>query len=358
MMRMVFLGLVAAVLSVMGLLWWVNFYDEMSSYAKQIEEAASDSTALNSRYQYFLNKQQAENTKERVLVFVGDVMVGRGVASQIEKHKDFNFPFLKVAGFLQGADLVFGNLEGPISNRGTKQGSEYSFRFDPQVSQALQTAGFDVLSLANNHILDYGPEALVDTVDYLRKMRIESVGAGVDYSEANEAKILQVGGMKVAFLAYTNLYPKSLSATPDGAGISDSDPESVKEAVKSAKEKADFVVVSWHWGDEYKIRANELQRKMAREMIEAGADIVVGHHPHVPEEIEQYKQGWIFYSLGNFVFDQAFSPETMSGLLVKVGIIREGGGRSIKVEPVKFRINGIFQPYFPNLETEGEEGKL
>ncbi|MBI3589339.1 MAG: CapA family protein [Candidatus Liptonbacteria bacterium] len=280
--------------------------------------------------------------KELNLVLVGDVMLSREVRKRIEKNKDPNFPFLKMADYLNAADIAFGNLEGPMSNRGKNQGSVYSFRADPKAIEGLKFAGFNVMSIANNHIFDWGKAALVDTKNILEVKGIRAVGSGKNYEEANNPAMLEVKGQKVAFLAYTNLYPKSLMASENSAGVSDFSLDEVKKKISEAKAQADLVVVSWHWGEEYKTKADDLQRKIAHEIVEAGADLVVGSHPHVPEEIEHYKKGWIFYSLGNFVFDQNFSDETMGGLLVEVKV---RGGEIKEVKPVRFKINQDFQPY-------------
>ncbi len=281
--------------------------------------------------------------KELTLIFIGDVMFERGVKAKILKNNDFKFPFLKVAEFLNSADITFGNLEGPVSKRGKSQGSVYSFRFDPRVMEGIKFAGFDVMSVANNHIMDYGRDALLDTIQILRDSGVVSVGAGENYEAANKEAIFDVKAQKVAYLAYTNLYPKGLMATAKGAGVSDFDLLKIKDKISDLKNKADLIIISLHWGVEYKKEANEEQKKIGRELIEAGADLIIGHHPHVPEEIEQYKDGWIIYSLGNFVFDQNFSEETMGGLVVQIKV---KNGEIKEVEPIPIKINSDFQPEF------------
>ncbi|TSC82755.1 MAG: poly-gamma-glutamate synthesis protein (capsule biosynthesis protein) [Parcubacteria group bacterium Gr01-1014_20] len=282
---------------------------------------------------------------ETTLIFVGDIMLGRGVEWKISKNSsDFHLPFLKVKDYLRQADLVFGNLEGPISDRGKNQGSIYSFRFKPEVALALKDAGFGVLSLANNHIWDWGAEAISDTLSNLAGVGIGTVGAGRNYEEANQAYFYDVKNLRVAFLAYTNLYPNGLAAEADSSGVSDFDLEKIRERVEEVKSRADLVVVSLHWGEEYKTNASDWQKKTARSLVDAGADVVVGHHPHVPQEVEEYEGSWIFYSLGNFVFDQGFSEETMGGMSVELKVTDK---KITNVKPVKFKINSDFQPYLP-----------
>ena len=276
------------------------------------------------------------------LLFVGDIMLSRGVAGQIKKNNP-DYPFLLAADITQEADLAFGNLEGPISSRGEKQGSIYSFRADPSVVEGLKFAGFDILSLANNHIFDYGSTALLDTISYLGENNIDSVGAGKYFSEANQPVIKEIKNTKIAFLAYTNLYPRSLAAEEETPGISLFELEGIKKNIHQLKEikKADIVIISLHWGEEYQNRSNEAQQKIAHGLAEAGADLIIGHHPHVIQEIEFYKGSWIAYSLGNFIFDQSFSPETMEGLALSVDIKNK---EISKIQPLRVRINNTFQP--------------
>ncbi len=294
-----------------------------------------------------------ENQKEKNLIFVGDIMLSRSVGVKIKKSGDNRFPFLKIADKLKSADLTFGNLEGPISDKGVNQGSIYSFRADPQVIEGLKFAGFDVLSLANNHIFDWGKDALVDTINRLKTENIFSVGVGENKTDANEPVIINLDGTKIAFFAYTNLYPKTLEAEENSSGISHFEIEAVKNIIRETKKSTDLVIISFHWGDEYKIKVNEEQKNIAYELVDAGADLIIGHHPHVIQEVEKVssssassgqadKSAWIAYSLGNFVFDQNFSNETMEGLMLKVKI---QGNKISGIQPIKIKINSNFQPF-------------
>jgi len=158
------------------------------------------------------------------LLFMGDIMLSRSVGKEMFARNDFEYPFLKIADTIRAADFAFANLEGPISNRGANQGSKYSFRANPRATEGLTHAGFDALSVANNHILDWGTLALEDTLQILKENKIAPIGAGRNYEEANEPKIFILGdlparindsshlGGQFALLAYTNLYPQSLEA--------------------------------------------------------------------------------------------------------------------------------------------------
>ncbi|MDP3725204.1 MAG: CapA family protein [Nanoarchaeota archaeon] len=211
------------------------------------------------------------------LLFTGDIMLSRSVESKMRERGDYAYPFRLIAEATRGADITFGNLEGPISDQGAHQGSIYSFRADPRVLAGLNFAGFDVLSLANNHIWDWGVDALLDTVRLLKEAGISSVGAGKNQEEADKPAVFCVAfgssasklgkpsspgcRFRVAFLAYTNLYPEGLIAGEDSPGISDPRLENIRKRVGDAREEADIVIVSFHWGEEYKTESNDIQKK-------------------------------------------------------------------------------------------------
>lgn len=280
------------------------------------------------------------DSEETRVVFVGDIMLDRGVALQIRRNgEDFRFPFLRIADWLNEAEIVFGNLEGPVSDRGRDAGGLYSFRFNPGVIEGLAFAGFDVLSIANNHIWDWGRDALTDTVSFLDEKGIKTVGAGKDSEEANRPAVLETNGTRIGFLAYTNLYPDGLVARGNYPGVSDLG--KAVAAVEALKKETDIVVVSIHWGEEYQSRSNRTQQELGRSIIETGADLVIGHHPHVVQEVERYKDGWIVYSLGNFIFDQGFSEETMRGLAAEA-VIKDR--RIVGLNLYRVKLNEHFQP--------------
>ena len=288
--------------------------------------------------------------KQITLMLVGDIMLNRGVELEIKKRDDWNWPFLKIAKKLKDADIAFGNLEGPISDKGAKVGSIYSFRMDPKAIDSLKSAGFDILSLANNHAFDYGRQALKDTYDRLEQAGIDYVGGGLNATEAGTPAIKEVYGTKFAFLAYTDLCLDSWKPTKDSAGINctyESDLENIKKNIKNAKNSADIVIVSLHSGNEYVENLTPFQINFSKSAIDAGADLVAGHHPHIVQKNEEYfstssgKTGYIFYSLGNFVFDQKFSEATMRGLMVKV-IVKDK--KISEVVPINIKINSDFQP--------------
>lgn len=290
--------------------------------------------------QPLIRKESSSN--QITLFFVGDIMLDRGVEYMVEKYgnRNFKFPFLKIGDYLQQADILFGNLEGPISDKGIKVGSIYSFRNNPKAIVGLTYAGFDILSIANNHIFDYGREAMEDTFLRLKEVEIDYVGGGFSETEAYSPVIKEIKGIKIAYLAYMNLGLKYWAAKENQSGIAWLDDKIVKN-IKIAKEKANIVIVSMHFGEEYQPKPTLEQKYFAHLAIDSGADLVIGHHPHVIQPIEKYKEGYIAYSLGNFVFDQGFSKETMQGLLLKA-IIEDS--KIKEVVPIEIKINKFFQP--------------
>jgi len=291
---------------------------------------------------------QIVEDKSITLILVGDIMLDRGVKYMVEKYGngDFRFPFFEIADYLKMADIVFGNLEGPISDKGEKVGSIYSFRNNPKSIEGLTFAGFDIISLANNHAFDYGRKALEDTFLRLKNASINYVGTGINEKEAYSPIIKDINGTKIAFLAYTNLGPESWKAGEKNSGIawiSENNFEKINEDIKLAKQNSDILIVSLHSGEEYQKEPTKFQIEFSKMAIEAGADIIIGHHPHVVQPNEKYGNGYIFYSLGNFVFDQGFSKETMEEEIVKVAI----EDKKIKeVFPISIKINEYFQPEF------------
>lgn len=242
------------------------------------------------------------------LLFVGDIMLDRGVEFEVQKNGgDWTWPFWHIASFLHQADLVFGNLESQISDKGVNVGSIYSFRADPASIEALSYAGFDVVSVTNNHSFDYGREALQDSISRLKS-------AGIKVAPATT----KIKDTTISFLAYQQW----------GA------PEEFEKQVRHAKTQADIVVVSLHAGEEYAQEPNDFQRIFAKTAIDAGADLIIGHHPHILQPLEQYKEGWVIYSLGNFLFDQSFSEETMKAAILKV-IVKDKTITNVSLVPIR-----------------------
>lgn len=312
---------------------------EIIPFSAQISENSPDTTL-------------SEKKETIGIILVGDIMLDRGTEYMIKKEggEDFKFPFLKIADYLTKADILFGNLESVISDKGTKVGSIYSFRADPEAIEGLTFAGFDVLSVANNHALDYTAEALKDTLLRLKTAGIDYVGGGSNEKEAYSLLIKELNvsedsvGLKIGFLSYTDLGPENWKATKENAGIAWinwRDLAKIKNDIEKAKEQTDVLIVSFHSGKEYSLEPTQFQVEFSKMAVDNGADLVVGHHTHIVQHNEKYKNGHIFYGLGNFVFDQSFSEKTMQGQIVKVLI----ENKEIKeIVPEKIKINNFFQP--------------
>jgi poly-gamma-glutamate synthesis protein (capsule biosynthesis protein) len=274
------------------------------------------------------------------LLFTGDIMLSRAVGARMLALKDWSFPFRLIADTLQSADLRYCNLECPVSDRGRNLHHLYSFRADPQVIEGLKFAGFNVASQANNHAYDWGQAALVDSVERLRAAGIQPVGAGRDALAAHYPVIARVGSLRVAFLAYVNVEPKEATAGAEKPGVAWLDPEQALIDIRFARPLADLVIVCPHWGVEYMTKPTRGQIDLAHQMIDAGADLIVGSHPHVVQPVEKYHDHWIAYSLGNFVFDQS-GPGTRKGLMLRA-TIRDRQVASVESIPIE--INSQFQP--------------
>lgn len=296
------------------------------------------------------NKIQTEIVpakSSKVVIFaVGDIMLDRGVKYMVYKYGngDYNFPFANIADYLVSADILFGNLESQISDKGNKIGTVNSFRAEPKAMEGLKYAGFDVVSVANNHSFDYNTAALEDSFKRLKNTNIEYVGGGFNKAEAFGLKIIEKNDVKIGFLAYCSVGAKGWAATDGNTGmafLSDDNIEKIREDIKKAKEQVDILIVSSHSGEEYQTEENEYQSELYQSFIESGADIVLGHHPHVVQPVKSYLNGYIAYSLGNFVFDQGFSENTMKGELLQITI----EDKKIKdVSSKEIKMNKQFQP--------------
>lgn len=261
---------------------------------------------------------------EITLLAVGDVMLSRVVGQKMVKNKDYHYPFLKTQEMTAGADITFGNLESPIIAGTVVPTGSFSFRADPEAAEGLVGAGFDVLSLANNHILNQGEKGLLKTFELLKQNNIAYCGAGENLTAlAQNAVIKEVNSIKVGFLCYS-YGPTEYGAREKSAGISLMNTEKMTQEVKALKEKVDFIVVSMHAGNEYEHKSSLAQREFAHAAIDAGAELVLGHHPHVVQEVERYNEKYILHSLGNFVFDQMWSEATRQGIAAKFTLTREG----------------------------------
>ncbi len=299
--------------------------------------------------------EKSGKREEVVVAAIGDIVLGWHLDNIYLKlagaGKDpFDFPFSGVSDVLEKADIAVGNLEAPFTKRGEKMEKKFNFRVDPEYVKCLKRGGVDVVNLANNHIMDYGGIGLMDTMETLGNAGIRYFGAGENLYEAREPVIIEANGLKVAFIGFSNTFPMEMNATKRKPGVVFGYPGYIKYDVKKAKENADFVVVSFHWGSEKSHRIKSYQKEYARLAVDSGADVVLGHHPHVLQGVETYRGKVIAYSLGNFVFGANWTGDIKETMILFIRLGREG--ITHRIVPVDIA-SVLFQPRI----MEGEEGK-
>lgn len=251
-----------------------------------------------------LLSQPSDSLKHCTLMAFGDINLGRSVGQRL-LHGELDYPFGSMGSTLRSADIVFANLESPLSDQAGETESPVSnvvFCGPPVAASVLHKGGVSVVSTANNHAYDYGLKGVKETIRFLREQQIAFAGTSEGNSDSMFAPaIVERNGIRVGFLGYTQL----VNIQGEWRGnISLYDSERAENEIHALKEKADFVVASYHGGTEYADAPDEQSVLQMRALIDAGADLVLGHHPHVPQGMELYKDKLIVYSLGNFVFYQ------------------------------------------------------
>ncbi len=252
---------------------------------------------------------------EIIINAVGDIMLA-GRWAPLLRQKGYDYPFAGVRKELLSSDINIANLESPIAEGG-QEFSEKKFRFraEPPVAKAIRSAGFNLVTLANNHSMDFGGGALSETLQNLSENGIAWIGAGNDLAEARKMALYTIKGKKVAFLSYSLTQPIEFFAGQNRPGTAPGYEKLVTADIASARKQADYVIVSFHWGKEATGTVQQYQRAAARKAIDAGADVIIGHHPHVLQGIERYKNGIIFYSLGNFTFASKSATADVSAII-------------------------------------------
>jgi poly-gamma-glutamate capsule biosynthesis protein CapA/YwtB (metallophosphatase superfamily) len=257
------------------------------------------------------------------LAIVGDIMLGRSLAEIIQQGEG-NRIFSSVVNVLSNADLTMGNLECAMGEGGKPASKAYTFLAPPQAANILKDAGFDLVSLANNHAMDFGKDVFLQTLDLLQTNEIQYVGAGINAEEAYSARIYSIHGIRLAILAYASVPIEYLgfdtrnwAANTSTPGIAWGDDEIIQETIQKNKIDADFIIVLFHFGNEGLEIPTEEQIRLAHMAIDHGANIVIGSHPHILQKVEAYNNGIIFYSLGNFVFDE-FSGKYNESIILQI----------------------------------------
>jgi poly-gamma-glutamate capsule biosynthesis protein CapA/YwtB (metallophosphatase superfamily) len=257
------------------------------------------------------------------LVFAGDIMLDDTPGKEVAKGVD---PFADFVQTLTDADFTIGNLECVIASGGQPVEKPYNFRADPRLTIPLLLRYFDAVSVANNHSGDFGPEALVEQCELLEKARLRYFGGGRNLADAHRPLVIEPHGIRIAILGYNEFKPRSFEAGPTRAGVAWSVDEQVVADIKLARTQynADLVIPLMHWGYEEEPEPNDRQRQFSRAMIDAGADAVVGGHPHITQGAEYYRGHLIVYSLGNFVFDGFDDGPCRIGWLLRLTLNKQG----------------------------------
>lgn len=264
----------------------------------------------------------AQAADTATVVFAGDVMLAETVGERIAQGVD---PFADVAPALKTADVAIANLECVVATKGTPMaGKPFTFRADPTTLPVL-ARHFDIVSLANNHTGDFGHDAFLQQLDLLSQHHVAFFGGGRNCIEARRPHIVEVKGIRIALLGYNTYHPREFEAGPDWPGVAWGVPEQVEADIQAARtvHHADLVIPFMHWGLQY-VPENKEQRKLAHRMIKAGADIVVGGHPHVTQAVEYYKGRLVVYSLGNFVFNNFPEGPQRLGWLLRLRLNKHG----------------------------------
>jgi len=302
-----------------------------SALLQKHTENISDSTNNPVSRQLRENHENNKILKEPVrIVAVGDIMLGRGVEYHLNRlGKDYTYPFQYAVDILRSGDMVFGDLEAPLteSNHGLDPSGKIVLKSSEKAAEGLKYAGFNILNLANNHIMDYYEKGLLDTISVLDKHEIAYSGAGKTIDEARKPAIIEKKGVKIGVISYTDMAELifkgnpmiSFAAEKEKSGVAPRKYELIKEDIESVRENVDILIVSLHWGVEDSFHATEEQREFARKLIDDGADIILGHHPHRFQGVEIYNDKPIVYSLGNFIFDQN-DPNNQESFIVNMEI--------------------------------------
>lgn len=264
--------------------------------------------------------------KKLSVIAVGDIMLGRKVGKLLEKSgKGYEYSFEQVAPILKKGDVIFGNLESPItaSEVSLSKGHKIILKCSPKSISAIKAAGFNILSVANNHMMDYYEKGMLDTIDTLNENRIANSGAGKNLEEARKIAIVEKNGLKYGVLSYTDMAEYTYTGNPSityvagksRSGLSPRKLELILEDIAKARSQVDILAISLHWGVEESFTIPASQVEFAHKLIDSGADVILGHHPHQFQGIEVYKGKPIIYSMGNFLFDQN-DPENQESFIM------------------------------------------
>ncbi len=303
------------------------------------------------RNRYVLGKalriQNGSNSSKKLsghtsLIAGGDVIWDRGVHRKIKEH-GYQYIIKDLANLFKYGDISVVNLENPISERGDRHNLDKGifFKAKPKYISILTEMGVNLVSMANNHTFDYGLTAAIDTTKILKKNKIRYVGFGLDTHEALMGTTYNIHNKKIRVVGYNTVPPLNVKAKENWPGISIVDRNTLKKEIQKAKNKMDYLIILIHSGSEYNYYPNEWKVKLFRKMIDYGADIILGSHPHVVQSMEMYKGKPIIYSLGNLIFDQYRFPVTRDEMVVELNFYN---GKLNYVFPHFFKVNKEFKP--------------
>lgn len=303
-----------------------------TSYLTMYFTKRKNALSTDSIFQYidpFSASIKNDAPEEYTIIATGDVIPARSVNSKLVQLNNFNYPYEKTVNFLKSADAVFVNLESPLLPKCEPTLEGMIFCGDQRNVQGLVYAGVTVANIANNHTGNYGIDGVNSTVDLLKKSGINVTGNG-------KPAIVTIRDKTVGFLGYNNIGGKE-------PGIAWADLPQVQQDIQKLKKQVDFVIVTFHWGTEYTSTPNTTQTELAHTAIDAGADLIIGNHPHWVQGVEQYKGKFITYAHGNYVFDQMWSQETREGVLGKYVFNNK---ELVRIEFVPIIIDNYSQPRF------------
>lgn len=262
------------------------------------------------------------------IAMVGDIMTARGVERHLRAAGDYTLPFKEMAPFLKSADITFGNLETSLMPGNTIPGMTFYFRADPDIAPAMKEYGFDVISLANNHSYDKLLPGMESTLDVLDGAGLVAIGAGHDIEEASECASFDVDGISVAICAFmdpvSSIMKGGHDAGVDKPGIAVLEEDLLTRRIDEAKKTHDLVFVSMHYGTEYVTEPNSRQIYWSEYAIDAGADMIIGHHSHTSQRVYMYKGKPVVSSLANYIFDNYYSSKTMQSVVGVASFDKEG----------------------------------
>ncbi len=296
------------------------------------------------------------DTAEPIVQFIatGDVTLAHRFNEFLEKNNNIHYnPFVNFINLFKNS-LVLINLEGPLTTSQSSVLKQFTFKGNPEYVNYLVDAHIDSVNLANNHIGDYGPIGIIDTLTVLDNHNIQYCGAGNNSNEAGRCKIIETKGIKIGFLGFDDIQ-ESFSAKKNSTGTAFCSDVYLKELIQFARKTVDVLCVSFHFGNELDYFPTKKQKFLARLAVDCGADVVIGHHPHVIQGIEKYKQGIIFYSLGNFCFGGNINPLDKDTFIPVIQLSKQGI-TGLEIIPCKISSVDYVNNFTPII-TSGLEAK-